>query len=247
MDIDRDIYRAQLCRTDEPTADQVNAIKEKAENMLNSMEIGTWTVDNCSVQNINTEGIPEYIVSVYAVPVFEGAAAMYREQLDNLSEDFSASYYLTEAIFQFSANGDLINLRLSSPVDVVKVVSDNVMVKDMSKLMENAQNILTLSDYQAYGLSGQMLEDYQTNAGEEFICKVGLTQINYGLIRVKVAGSQENYYYVPGIIICGSIDYCGKDSGTVYVSSGDSFIEERVTPLLALNAIDGSVIDLNKG
>lgn len=247
MDIDRDIFRAKLCRTDEPTAGQIEAVKEKAQTMLNHMGIGTWAVGECYVENTNTDEIPEYVISLNAVPVFEGAAAMYRTQLDNLSENFAASYYLTEALFQFSANGDLVYLRLSSPVDIVDVINKNVATMNIDELMERAKKHLMLSDYNAYGLSGQMLEDSQKGAGEDFVCKIELSNVDYGLIRVKAAGDNENYYYIPGMIIYGSIDYCGKDSGTVYVSSDDSFGGERIAPLVALNAIDGSIINLSDG
>ena len=247
MDIDRDIFRAKLCRTDEPTAGQIEAVKEKAQTMLNHMGIGTWAVGECYVENTNTDGIPEYVISLNAVPVFEGAAAMYRTQLDNLSENFAASYYLTEALFQFSANGDLVYLRLSSPVDIVDVINKNVATMNIDELMERAKKHLMLSDYNAYGLSGQMLEDSQKGAGEDFVCKIELSNVDYGLIRVKAAGDNENYYYIPGMIIYGSIDYCGKDSGTVYVSSDDSFGGDRIAPLVALNAIDGSIINLSDG
>ncbi len=247
MGIDRDIFRAQLCRTDEPMAEQMENVKEKAENMLNRMEIGNWVVDECYLENTNPEGIPEYVIHVNAVPVFEGVAAMYRAQLDNFSENYAPSYYLTEAIMQFSANGDMVYLQLSSPLDLVNVVSENVAVMNMKELMERAKNHLTLSDYHAYGLSGQLLESYEESAGEALVCKIELGKLDYGLIRAKVAGSDDNYYYIPGIILYGSTDYCGKDSGTVYASSGDSFGGERVTPIIALNAIDGSIIDLNNG
>lgn len=247
LGIDRDIFIAQLCRTEEPTAEQIDNVKNKAVDMLNRMGIGTWNVANYSLDKTNEEGVPEYVITINAVPVFEGVPAMYRTQLDNLSENFSASYYLTEALLQFSANGDLVNFRLSSPVDIVNVVNKNVAIMDINELLERAKSHLSLSDKNAYGLSGQLLQDYQKSAGEEFICKIELSKLDFGLIRVKVAGSKENYYYIPGMIVYGSVDYCGKDSGEIYVSSGRSLGAERVIPLVALNAIDGSIIDLNNG
>lgn len=247
MGVDRDIFIAQLCRTEEPSAEQIDNVKNKAVDMLDRMGIGTWSVANYSLDKTNEEGIPEYMITINAVPVFEGVPAMYRTQLDNLSENFSASYYLTEAFLQFSANGDLVNLRLSSPVDIVNVVNKNVAIMEVDELIERSKNHLSLSDKNTYGLSGQLLQDYQKSAGEDFICKIELSKLDFGLIRVKVAGSKENYYYIPGMIVYGSVDYCGKDSGEIYVSSGRSLGAERVIPLVALNAIDGSIIDLNNG
>ncbi len=247
MGVDNDIFIAQLCRTKEPTETQIENVKKKAVETLNSMGIGLWEVANYSLNKSNEEGSASYVITINAVPVFEGVAAMYRTQLDNLSENFSASYYLTEAFLQFSANGDLVNLRLSSPVDIVNVVNKNVAIMDINELLERTKNHLSLSDKNAYGLSGQLLQDYQKSAGEDFICKIELSKLDFGLIRVKVAGSKENYYYIPGMIVYGSVDYCGKDSGEIYVSSGRSLGAERVIPLVALNAIDGSIIDLNNG
>lgn len=247
MGIDRDIFRAQLCRTAEPTEDQIESIKENAVDMLNRMGIGTWLADECYLENTNPEGVPEYVITMNAVPVFENVPAMYRTQLDNLSENYAPSYYLTEANLQFSANGDLVYFQLSSPVDVVGVVNENVAVMDMSALMERAEEHLTLSDYQAYGLSGQLLESYIESASEDLVCNIDLSELDYGLIRLKAANSEENYYYVPGIILSGSVEYCGKETGATYYSGGDPFAEEYIVPLIALNAIDGSIINLNQG
>ena len=248
MGVDNDIFIAQLCRTKEPTGTQIENVKKKAVETLNSMGIGLWEVANYSLSKSNEEGSASYVITINAVPVFEGVAAMYRTQLDNLAEDFSASYYLTEAILQYSANGDLVNLRISSPLDVVSVINKNVATMEVEDLLERAKDYLSLSDKNAYGISGQLLLDYQKSAGEDLICKIELSKVDFGLIRVKVAGSKENYYYIPGMIVYGSVDYCGKDSGNVYASTGRGTLgAERVIPLVALNAIDGSIIDLNKG
>lgn len=247
VDIDRDIFRAKLCRTAEPTAQQIEDIKHKAEKMLNEMGIGTWAVDQYYIKNTNPDGTPEYVVSIYAVPVFEGVPAMYRMQLDNLSENYTASYYMSEAILELSANGDLIYLQLSSPVDVTNVISENVAIMDLATLMDRVENHLSLSDYHNYGLSGELLELYEESVGEKLVCNIELSTLNYGLIRVKASESDACYYYVPGIILSGIAEYCGEKSGTVYYSSADYISGMKETPLIALNAIDGSIIDLNQG
>ena len=245
--IDRDIFRAQLCRTNKPSAEQIENVKKNAEDMLNRMAVGEWAVEECYLENTNPEGIPEYVIHMNATPVFEGVAAMYRTQLDNFSENYAPSYYLTEAAMQFSANGDLVSLQLSSPLDVVRVASQDTAVMAIDELMEKAETYLTLSDYYAYGLSGELLESYQESAGEKLRCNIELNRLDYGLIRVKAAESNDNYYYIPGIILSGSFDYCGQDSGTVNESSGDSFGAKQTIPIVAINALDGSVIDLSKG
>lgn len=135
----------------------------------------------------------------------------------------------------------------SSPVDVVGVVNENVAVMDMSTLMERAAEHLMLSDYQAYGLSGQLLESYIESDGEDLVCNIDLSEMDYGLIRLKATNSEENYYFVPEIILSGSVEYCGKETGATYYFGGEPFEEEYIIPLIALNAIDGSIINLNQG
>lgn len=36
------MFRAWLCRTEEPTDEQIAAVKEKAEAMLAQMQLGKW-------------------------------------------------------------------------------------------------------------------------------------------------------------------------------------------------------------
>ena len=77
-------------------------------------------------------------------------------------------------------------------------------------------------------------------------CKVDICQLEYGLIRVKVPNTDESYYYVPGMILYGTIDYWGEASGNILASSGDPILSNsRIVPLVALNAVDGSFIELS--
>lgn len=62
--------------------------------------------------------------------------------------------------------------------------------------------------------------------------------------HVKVPDIDEGYFYAPSIVLSCLIDYCGKDADTVYIASGEGLYADRVVPLPALSAVDGSVITL---
>lgn len=114
----------------------------------------------------------------------------------------------------------------------------------MDELIEKAKNHLSLYDYGEYGLSIKDVQDNEAYFGESIQCRVYISKMDYGLSRVKVPNSNNSYYYVPSLALYGTVDYYGKDSGSIYFSSGELLSENRIIPLILLNAIDGSIIEL---
>lgn len=244
--VERDELISKFCRTNEPTEAQITAVKEKAEDMISRMELGDWLIDQCYVQEYTHHGTPEYYVCVTAVPTFQGTASIRRQQLGNLrsSAAYASSYYLTDMAFQFSPNGELIEFELSSTIDVQQVINDNTAVLPMDDLMERAKQHLSLSDYGAYYIPASSIEIYEEEYGEKIICKINISQMDYGLTRVKAPNTDDSYYYVPALMLSGSIEYCGQNTGTVYDSYSQMMGNDELRPLVCLNAIDGSVIEL---
>ena len=68
--------------------------------------------------------------------------------------------------------------------------------------------------------------------------KVLINQIEYNLIRVKKPNTDDYYYYVPGYLFSGNIELFDKSSGETF-----SYLED--INLMALNAVDGSVVYMN--
>lgn len=245
--IDESIFHAQLCRTSKPTQAQIDAALKKAQEILDEIGLGQWVVDESYLETQYVGDAEEYIIHVNAVPIFNGVPVIRRPQIDRTNSEsiYSASYYFTDVHFEFTATGNLIQFRLDSPLDIVRVVNENVAVLPFDTLMDTAQKMLIYSDYQAYGLSGDLLNELEREAGENFMCKVEICNLEFGLIRVNVPNLDYRYYYVPGIIVYGTVDYYGKDSQTLYQASGETLGSDRVVPLIALNAVDGSVIELS--
>ena len=95
--------------------------------MLEEMGLGEWYIDNAQVETKYYGDIPEYSIRITATPVFNTANVIRQPQLSNLKRDdvFASNYYLTDAEFIFSPNGQLIRFEMYSPVDVEKVIVDN--------------------------------------------------------------------------------------------------------------------------
>ena len=245
----RDLYIAQLCATSEPTEEEVAKVKAKAEQMLSDMNLGDWYVDECYVE-VRGERyervVPEYVICINAVPAINGIPAVRRPQLSNLKSEevYASNYYLTDAEFKFSANGDLVGLEMYSTIDVQSMINDNVATIDMKDLMEIAKTNLSLRDNTNYGLPIEMLESWQEIYGEEIHCRVHVTELEFGLTRVKVPDTDDSYYYVPAVMLSGSVEFYGYDSGNILDTTETLFNKPSMT-LLCLNAVDGSVIQLD--
>lgn len=244
--IDSAIFRAKLCRTAKPTDENIAAVEAKAKKILKDIDLGDWKVDSTSVHTTYYGDTPEYTINVSAVPVINEGSAVRVPQIANLKSTaaYASNYYMTDAYFQFSPDGKLVRFGMVSPIDIKNVVNENVATKSIDELMELSKKHLMLSDYYEYGLSRDYLEQIQKDSGEKLTCQVEICKMDYGMLRVKVPNTDESYYYVPGIVLSGTVDYIGNETGNVYASSGETIWNERIIPLVALNAVDGSVVEL---
>ena len=233
---DKAIYTAQLCRTEKPSASQMEGIRKQAESMLEQMAVGEWLVDECYLETTERE---EYIVHVDAVPKLNGVPAMRVPQLSNLNSDkiYASSYYITNVSFRFSPQGDLLYFEMQSPIDVSKIINDNVAVMDMPELLERVEQAMSLSDIYEFDFDS-IVEMYQEQS-IDLGCLVEIHSLDHNLIRVKKPNTEEEYYYIPGIVVTGDIEYYSK-------ATGDAICKMTQARLLALNAVDGSVININQ-
>lgn len=237
LSIDQQIFQRQLCETDEPDEDTIATIQKKAETMLTQMEMGEWVVDECYVETVDFSDNLGYAIHVNAVPAFQGVPATRIPQLTSLrnTSEEASNYYLSDVHFAFSANGELVDFSLYSPVDVKQVINESVAVLPMTEIMQIAKNLFTRTDYYEYDRL-KLLDVTQ----EKLSCQVSIGHISYGLSRIKVPETDESYYYVPAVTFYGNIQYTGNETGNVY--SIDAPYEWGF-PLLSLNAVDGTVVN----
>lgn len=238
---DKYIFENRMCQTEQPDNSDVRAIEEKAMDLLHQMNLGDWAICNGQIIKRSHNDFPEYQIVVNAVPSFEGVAAVRRPQFTDLTsnEAYSSNYRLTTAQFVFNISGELISFEMTSPIDVTEVINSNVQTLDFFSLMERAKTHFSLSDYYEYDHKSLL-----SITDEDYNCYVTISEIEYGMTRVKVPNSDERYYYVPAMFFYGSIQFEGKESGTIY---DIDLVSDVQSPLLILNAVDGSVINIANG
>lgn len=229
--IDDLIFTTQLCRTAEPTEEQLLAVKEKAETMLRQMKLGDWLIDVCEVVNKGSGAHTEYVIKLSAVPVFNTIPAIRREQLNTLwsHEKEESYYYFTDVQFEFSANGDLISFDMYSPVDVKETSHDAepITFEDLYEIAKANLIGSTYSDYsyipEAYGKT--------INVG----CRITIRDIDYSLNRTSEIDNRVSFVYSLGFSLSGDIEYYNKDNGEV-IDRGKN------RTVLVLDGIDGTFL-----
>lgn len=238
-DLEMAYLRSKLCRTSEPTQEQVDKLKEKAQSMLDQMGMGQWEVSYANVIEETYGDAVEYQVQIGASPVFNNVQAICGQKIKSLtSTDANASnYFLTSAIFHFSSNGDLIYFDMNAPVEVKTVVNDGVAILSTDELMERSKEHLSL-----IGAESQYLATFLSNWYEKPIsCKVEINRLEFGLARTRVANKDFTFYYVPAFVLHGSVTYYDKQTGE-YIEFPYEPDVEMEHPLIWINAVDGSII-----
>lgn len=230
--IDEFYFEALLCRTAEPTEEQISAAKEKASTMLSNMNLGTWQIDECYVETVSYCEVPEYVIHINAVPVFNGIPAVRVDQIPALRgpEPGVSYYYYTDVHFEFAPGGELMFFNMDSPVDIVaSSVTGNLLT--VEQLLEAAKSHL-------FGLSAEYFS-WIPNAyiGDDVLmCRVDISGLDYNLTRTSAIDTRENFIYAPGITLTGTVTYYEKGSGKEIYTIAD-------TTLVTVSGVDGTVVE----
>ena len=231
--LDKFYYDTLLYSEEKPTEEQLKTIEEKAQKMLDGMQLGNWKVDSVSEEMKVIGSKKGFAITVSATPVLNGMSAVRWKQLGSLKNPngYAPEQYYTDAKFQFNADGTLISFDLRTPLDVQELQRGTVL--DSKALMDRLEEFLSLSDARSFDYDNRFIE-----SKSELACTVEISEMQYGLSRVQKADSQ-GYYYVPTVIFLGVTEITETDTGAVSRSG------EKAEPLFAFNAIDGSEISLN--
>ena len=223
------LQQYELCRSPRPTEAQLTVILEKAQSALTALNVGEWEIDLCLVERL-PRGLEEaYIVTVKAVPVFQGNAAVRFAQLENMrsTTEGAQHYYYSDASFSFAPDGTLLDFSVYSLVDVVDVRSSGVTLGG-DELLKVAKDRLAergLAFYNSY---------YPTDLA--ISAKVYIDRMTYGLVRIEIEKG-ITYRYLPALCIDGHVELYDEYGKIFYESTTDG-----LTRMLVLNAVDGTDI-----
>lgn len=224
--MDRKLAWAKLCRTEPPTDQQIRDVQSKVLGLLARMDFGQWAISSAQVEVDSTVSPYEYKVRVIAVPMIcDGIPVIQDHMVTEGSADGAASAYLpTQAKFLMSANGDLLDMELDTPVEIREVTNGTLAPLSFEKLMELTRQTLIDTEQSPVYRNG---EPYP----EPLLCNAYIRQVSYAMTSSTEQTGTESFFYTPCFLLHGDVEFYGADSGKVYDTQPHTFV--------CLDAVDG--------
>lgn len=161
------------------------------------------------------------------VPVYDGKT-VFLEDIDEKSEDNYTANYNYASLSVNVLNGVLSSVYLTSPLDEVEIVEENVKTLPFEEIYacfkSQMENKYTISSFIQFGGS-----DMETTHSAE----IKITSIKQGMFRVSEKNKDYSYVLTP----------VWRFTGEIFVD-GSSWGESNVC---YVNALDGSIIDPKLG
>lgn len=230
--------QAKYLRTEEPTPEQLENIRKLAEDYIEKIGMGQWRISSVKVDGSDRYGTPEYWIYVNALP----AGAPFEE-----GREVVASFGhegVAEMYFAFNADGVLMDFTLRNPIGEVKTAAERPAVLTAGEMMEAAKDYLKNKNAFSFGISEHMRSSAQASYEEDIQCQVEITGADYQYIQMGT--TEDTSICVPALVLSGKVAYIGSTTGRAYTEEDMPFFRTQVRPLVAVNALDGTVLEMHR-
>ncbi len=162
---------------------------------------------------------------------------------NEVPEDDAVASWLYESINVIVEKNGIVSFDWQYPISVEDTVSENVGIISFDQAKDVFEQMMPLT---AKGDIEQF-----TDENMESYVDIKVTDVRLGLMRVRNSGNELKGLMTPVWLFYGdytrNTEYtqAGKDAG--YDTGDTSFTEAQPWILLAVNAVDGSVIDITEG
>lgn len=236
MDVDTHVLRAKYRRTPEPTQAQIENAKALALQYIESFGWGSWEIAEERVDRLQGGDNPEYLISLKATPkgFFPGV---------DKKEVINAPEMETGAYFSFNANGFLDSFSAQFPTQEITILEDTPELLPVENLMEGAVSYLSQSRDRAFGMPEEILEAWDNTYNIKTMSVLEDVKARSGYVAQETEG--EKTRLVPALVLYGHLTYqdqLGSEPG-IYSTTG-RYQPGEGTPILAVNALDGTIITL---
>ncbi len=232
----------------EPGAEEVEAVEEKAREMIEAMDIGDWElearVEPGSYAYLPEDGIgygimPEDLYTGYDIVVdcrrvYEGVTVTRHPMLTDMRSTLpgASNYYFEELELRYCADGRLQNLSYRSPHELLGSADSSVVAPDIGDI-ENMLRDWTMEDAQ--------IRDSLPAEAELLEVEAEIFSIELGLSRIKL--DDTDFLLIPTLTLPGmyTVEYSlGGETSRNIRGSEDSPVD-----ILVIDLRDGSVIELS--
>ena len=225
------VPESQKYSTDAITQKDRIELAHKAQEILDSMGMGEWVIDSVTTSYKPGDDADGYsILRVTACPVYNDVKVTYQGQISNLKSDdaYASDYYYENIEFTFSG-GRLTSFFYDATLDVVDT-NENVPILSFAEAMKKFQSQMEIQDASYY---------IGTASAE-----IDVTRVELGLARIRIQNNETDFYLTPAYTFYGISTLYDEASNEINWGFGQDDAVER---LLTINAVDGSVINVDKG
>lgn len=220
----RDIQIADMCFLSEPTQEQIDELKEKAQSYLNQLDLGVYNVVAAKPIPLSYGTIPRYAISIKATQVLHGIPVIADQSvitsgIDNLNLESGndANYPFTNIRFIFGEHGEIIEFTMEGILyngDIKAGASENLTMKAMCEAVEKHFSKISFDDFDAMTGNNAWEIELFTNFPKEKMCfSVDINNVQFGLARKML--SSNTFEYLPTAVFSGNISCIDSETGNV--------------------------------
>ena len=222
-----------LLSEEEPTYQQLEAAREKAEKLIEELDFGQWQIDQCSSRTAFSLGSRELkTITVTALPLYNHIPILRQPQLGNLrsEEENAQRCYYQDLCFEFAPDGTLISFDYFTPMELVDDSGSDTHTLSFAELMGSIKAFMSQTTAAQYprpeGTDGTLGAD------------VVISSIQLGFTRESI-GNSEDYMLVPSVTVYGNYKTTYEKDGQT--DSFDYRVEKGQDVLLmTFDAANGS-------
>ncbi len=241
----RDIQVAEICDTTEPSQEQITAIAEKAQTMLNQMKTGDFRVTDPTITRLSFGKSPRYAICVKATQNLAGTPVIVDQAkissgVDDLNTESAGgtNYPMTDIRFIFNTSGELISFSMDGILDVIQVnkeSTDSLPADDLCAAAERYLSGLGFSEFDGITGSTAWMQALENDLSEDGICfRVRIDSVQFGLARCGSEDGTHRYRYVPAALFGGTISCMDSQTGNI--------LKEYSNPLVLVSTEQGNIL-----
>lgn len=197
------IYTEQLLGTEEPTQEQINGVRVKAEKLMEELNMGQWLIDSFETVDMS----PYKAIRVTAVPVYNGIPMLRQPQPSSLrGEEGIQNCYYPNLSITFTADGVLMNFEMNTPIEITAVSEEQSPMMSFAELMGSIKT--QFSGYTA----AQYTEKFRFGENYHVDALIDRLSLGYDMLPVSQCPTEI-------------LEYFGS---SLWVNNGDFFLVPAV-------------------
>ena len=204
------LYTERIMSTEEPTPEQIDAVREKAEKMIEELNMGQWMIDRCETVEMRPG---KETVRVTAVPVYNGIPMLRQSQPSSLrgEEEGIQNCYYPDLSMTFSTDGILMYFEMNTPMEITAVSEETSPMMSFAEMMGSIKT--QFSGYSAI----QYTEKFRFGENYHVDALIDRLTLGYNMLPVSQCPTEileyfgsplwvnnGDFYLVPAVAVYGN-------------------------------------------